>query len=269
MKRTYYLILAFLAISTLIVFPSRTFACGTVEDWVKIYFDNQNHFQQHPLSFVHCEHIVFNYYKATPRQHELLAQMIAHALNSDDPCDHNLAIKNFFIYDQLFWLKHMDIHKQIKTDVESILKQPSGKISGSLSMYDFEDHESYCTKVHTEISQMKLGSVQCSDDDKCKRIDLSNIERKAGLVTSFIKETNACLRVQMDNPLDVQVLRVKTERVNVRSKPSTGGKIINTLKTGDFLRVVRSANEWFLVLGNDCQIGWIAGYLTEEGRSLE
>jgi len=86
---------------SILILSRGSYACGSVEGWVDIYFDNTHSKQKDALQMIHCEPVVvvFGQSNATLTQHKLLSKMIAAALEEPNPCNQALAIKNFFIFD--------------------------------------------------------------------------------------------------------------------------------------------------------------------------
>jgi hypothetical protein len=201
------------------VFPiDKSYACGTVKSWVDAYLDESHREQDKALFMIHCEPILAGKYKATPKEHEMLAEMVKKALKGSDYCDKNLATKSFFIFDQLFWLKDKELHNEIVDLIEGRLKRPVHEIKGSLSVYERDEREDYCIIVNYEIKGMKLNGESRCITDKCRETDISPLEEKSRRITSFINKTSKCLPEDSKVSMKEPVVQVKTNTLNLRVK---------------------------------------------------
>jgi hypothetical protein len=265
-KYSKYLLLFFLFL-ILILHAEKSYACGTVKSWVNAYLDGNHSKQDKALFMIHCKPILTGKYKATPKEHEMLAKMIKKALKGSDYCDRNLATKSFFVFDQLFWLKESKLHNEIVGLIEVRLKRPVHEIKGSMSVYNRDTREDYCIIVNYEIKGMKLkGESRCLTD-RCREIDMSPLEEKFRRVASFINKTSRCLPEDSKVSLKERVVQVKTETLSLRAKPTPKSRLIKKLLRNDLLLVKKVNNDWLKVIDKTCKEGWVAGYLTREARS--
>jgi hypothetical protein len=261
--------------------PTENEACGTVEGWVDVFFNDQHSMQNDALSMIHCDPVVIggHQYKATETQHEILSRMIDEALKSEDACDQNLAVKNFFMFDQLYWIKDRPKYKDIVDRIEKVIGRPISQVRGELPTFrpfykvsGGFDNEKYCQTVIEEIQAIReSGRVSCyrgNAEVKCKRIDLSRFERKEEAISSFISATNSCSNGMEQADSTANVIQVESDILNLREGWSRDHSIVKTLKKGEFLRVIGDHGEWFKVLDTECRQGWVAGYLTIDAKSI-
>ena len=267
-KYSKYLLLIFLSL-IIILHAEKSYACGTVKSWVDTYLDENHREQDKALFMIHCKPILTGKYKATPKEHEMLAKMIKKALKGSDYCDRNLATKSFFVFDQLFWLKGSELHNEIVGLIEGRLKRPVHEIKGSMSVYNRDTKEDYCIIVNYEIKGMKLKGESRCIMDKCREIDMSPLEEKFRRVASFINKTSKCLPEDSKVSLKERVVQVKTKTLNLRVNPNPKSKRIKILLRNDLLLVKRVNNDWLKVMDKTCKEGWVAGYLTREARSRQ
>ncbi len=260
--------LIFFVISCFFIFHvSTTHACGTIDGWVNTYFDKANSQHDDALYMVHCKPVLTGSYKATPGQHEALANMIKKGLTAFEYCDRNLATKNFFIFDQLFWLQGTDIHNEIVTVIENKLKRPLHEIKGTMSLYNRESRTDYCSYVNYEIKGMQWNGEAVCNKKICKEINLTPLKEKSILVSSFINETHKCLK-EKDKASGIdKIVKVKSKTLNMRSKPSTKSSIVRQHNNGEYLLVNTIKNDWLQVMDKNCSTGWVAEHLTFDARS--
>ncbi len=263
---SHYFLIFFICLIS-ILHAEKSYACGTVKSWVDAYLDEDHMEQDKALYMIHCKPILTNKYKATPKEHEILAKMIKKALKGPDYCDRNLATKSFFVFDQLFWLKGSELHNEIVDLIERRLKRPVQEIKGSMSVYNQEGKEDYCIIVNYEIKGMKLNGESRCITDRCREIDMSPLEEKFRLVASFINKTSKCLPEDSKVSLKERVVQVKTKTLSLRVKPTPKSKKKKKLLRDELLLVKRVNNDWLKVIDKTCKEGWVAGYLTREARS--
>jgi hypothetical protein len=265
-KHSSFILLVFLCFIS-ILHAEKSYACGTVKSWVDAYLNENNSKQDKALFMIHCKPILTGTYKATPKEHEMLAKMIKKALKGSDYCNRNLATKSFFVFDQLFWLKGSELHKEIVDLIESRLKRSVHEIKGSMSVYNRDTREDYCIIVNYEIKGMKLNGESRCLTDRCREIDMSPLEEKFRRVASFINKTSKCLPEDSKVSLKERVVQVKTKTLNLRVKPDPNSRLIKKLLRDDLLLVKKVNNDWLKVIDKTCKEGWVAGYLTREARS--
>lgn len=246
-----------------VVFSPKAYSCGTVEGWVSAYFDSRYDSKLKALYFVHCEPIIYDFYKGSVKEHELLGKMILDAIEKGNSCERNLAIKNFFIFDNLFWIRDSETHHKISEFIENESGRSIESIMGSLSPYSFEEISYYCRKVDEEIHDLYNGRSDCYG--RCKKIDLEWFKRQAEKIENFIKVIDNCLT--STTPKSSQVLKVKSNTLNLREAPTTQSSIVTKLQRGEFLRVIASKNDWYQIVDSKCNKGWVAGYLTSDARN--
>lgn len=250
---------------SLLAVPVRAAACGTIPGWVKVYFDTEHENQPLALAFIHCTPIVEEQYKATLAQHKDLARMIVHALDNGDECDRNLAVKNFYIYDQLFWLRGTEVHDEIKSQVAVLLGLPDSTVmAGTVPLWDWKKRDIYCKTVARQIAAVK--GLKPFQAGRGRKIDLSRLKKKAAKVDRILGKTDKCLSVK-SNPADVELLRVTGNNLALRSKQTTKSKALKRFKLGTFLRVLKFAdNGWAHVIDRKCTRGWVAVHRTKDAR---
>lgn len=267
-KYSSYLLLFFLCL-VLILHAEKIYACGTVQGWVDAYLDDNHSKQDKALFMIQCKPILNRIYKATPKEHELLAKMIKKALKGSDYCDRNLATKSFFVFDQLFWLKDSELRNEIVDLIEGRLIRPVHEIKGSFSVYERYTKEDYCIIVNYEIKGIKLNGESRCITDTCRETDISPLEEISRRVNSFIIKTLKCLPEDSKISLKAPVVQVKTESLNLRVRPDPRSTRIKKLFRHDLLMVQSVNNDWFKVIDKSCKEGWVAGYLTREARSRQ
>lgn len=145
------------------------FACGTVKAWVEIYFKSKNqnsHYKpKNVLMNIHCEPVLnsykYNYHGNKSQNSKLLIEMIEDALENNDVCIKNLAVKNFFIFKELhtFYNKNEN-YKRVKQKIENYLRisfdnRKAVKISEILEPYEWVDRNTYCSQIQREIHIIK------------------------------------------------------------------------------------------------------------------
>lgn len=217
--------------------------------------------QSKALSWIHCEPILYDFYNGSFEEHELLAKMILHAIENGTPCERNLAIKNFFIFDNLFWVRDSEIHHRISEFIEKEARMKPGSIHGSLSHYNWEENATYCQKTEMEVQSLYYGQSWC--EGRCKKIDLEVFERRAEKIEDTIRTTDKCL-TSLSNK---KVIKVNSKTLNLRKAPTTSSAVVSKLHWGEFLRVVTSKNGWHQVVDTKCNKGWVADYLTDDARN--
>lgn len=208
-----------------------------------------------------------HFYKATFAQHELLAKMIGAALASGDPDERNLAVKNFFIFDQLFWLRGSEVHTHIAAEVESVLGRPVSDVKGTLSVFDFRVPEAYYQSVRAELQRLASGRLASAWGARQKEIDLRPLQLKATSITDFVHCTDACVPQGSTLGSSVQVYQVQGAVLNLRSQPTTESSTVRRLQQGELLRAVEVSGDWTQVLDQECGIGWVATRLVADARS--
>ena len=265
-KYSTYLLLISLSL-IFILHAENSYACGTVKGWVNAYLDEDHKEHDKALFMIHCKPILTGRYKATPKEHEMLAEMISKALKGSDYCDRNLATKSFFVFDQLFWLKESELHNEIVDLIEGRLKRPIHEIKGTFSVYERDPKEDYCIMVNYEIKGMKLHGESRCITDRCVETDISPLEEKSRRVASFINKTSRCLPKGEKLSQNERVVQVKTESLSLRVKPTPKSGLIKKLLRNDLLLVRKVNNDWLKVMDKTCREGWVAGYLTREARS--
>ena len=204
--------------SALLAAPSQSTACGTIPGWVETYFDSEHSDQPMALLFIHCLPILDEQYKATLSQHKDLARMIGHALKTGNECDRNLAIKNFYMFDQLFWLRGTKTHDEIQDMIgESLGFSDLNLVQGYLAHWDWSNRDAYCKTVAKQIATMK--AFKPRRRGLGRKIDLSRLEKRAKQVNKFGARTDKWLSTESART-DVELLRVTGKNLALRSKQS-------------------------------------------------
>ena len=62
----------------------------------------------------------------------------------------------------------------------------------------------------------------------------------------------------------IRVLAVTSNTLNLRNGSSTSTKIVAKVKKGELLAVTGSRSDWHEIVDENCNRGWVAGYLTRE-----
>jgi hypothetical protein len=133
------------------------FACGTIESWHSYYFDHKDdHKEQlYALTYLHCEPILSQQYKRTEEQHQLLLEILNDVFMNGNDCMKLMAIKNFFLFDELknsksfdremveLWIEAQSSRKYVSSFYHKIKFKP----------YDYTDIEEYCKKTEQEIER--------------------------------------------------------------------------------------------------------------------
>lgn len=242
-----------------------SFACGTVRGWVDNYFNEKRSNRDDALYKIHCRPVA-RHYRATPSEHEALARMIKKGLNAMDYCDRVLAVKSFFLFDQLYWLKGTELYDELVSVIETKIKRPVQEISGELSLYEQEDRDDYCARVGYEIKGMIWNSESVCITKHCRTIDISRLEEKSKRLSSFMKRAVKCLNDTTDRGTKNHIVQVNTDTLYIRKKPAPRDTVLATLQRGDFLFVTSKRGDWLKVLDRRCKEGWVAGYLTKNAR---
>jgi len=224
---------------------------------------------------MHCEPIIFegDFYKASPKEHELLAKVILDALNDNDSCVQFLAVKNFFIFDNLSQVQEKKIYKDISRKIEKIVGRPVNDVKGHLSAYAFQSYQQYCGIVEKEINGLIEGDkFSCYGRGECKPVNFSHPEektqkiieqKKAQKIIEPPKKTEPC----PEKSASGLILKIKKDTLNLRSEPNTRCKIVGELTKNDLLYVIKKEGEWFYISTEKCKKGWVAGYLTKDAKS--
>ncbi len=260
------LFLIFLPLFFIILPPGESLACGTVKNWVNIYLNDKHRKQDEALYKINCKPAVTTSYKATPTEQESLAKMISKGLKSLDYCDRSLATKNFFLFDQLFWLQGSDVYDEIVTNIEARISRPVHTVTGELSLYEGEEREDYCARVNFEIKGMKWVSESKCITDTCKQIEISAFKEKLGRIASFTRQTDKCTVEKSETSLRDRIVEVQSKTLTLRKKPAPTGTVLGKLKRDDLLLVKSEKNGWLHVINKKCKEGWVGGYLTKNAR---
>jgi len=248
--------------------PGIGHACGTIEGWVEVYFDPSHPNQPEALYMIHCGPIQSQFYKGTAAEHQFLAEMIDHALAHGAADGRAYAIKSYFLFDRLLWLRDTDVHARIVGEIERQLGRPVMGVKGRLSTYAFEDPAHYISIVQRELDAI-------AQTGQCVSSGREGVSLEAGLrrlraaeqrILSFLDTVGACSDASAPGASE-QVIRVRSERLNLRQSPSTQSQILKTLLQGDLAQVLRTGSGWLRVRDGTCAVGWVAEYLVEDARS--
>ena len=257
--------LKFLIIIMFSLSAGSSFACGTVKGWVDNYFNDKHNRKDEALYMIHCMSVTQKY-KATPSEHEALARMIKKGLKAMDYCDKALAIKNFFLFDQLYWLKGTKLYDEIVAVIETKIKRSIQEISGELSLYEQEDREDYCARAGYEVKAMIWNAESICIKKNCRKIDIIHLEEKSKRISRFIQYTRKCFKYTLDMDAQDHIVQVNSDTLNMRRQPAPRDTMVTTLQRGDFLFVTSKRGDWLKVVDKRCKEGWVAGYLTRNAR---
>ncbi len=230
---------------------------------------------------IHCEPVLYDVYKGKSiAEHQQLGKMILHALDNGRACDRTLAVKNFFLFDNLFLINGTETHREVVHKVQKELRSgrnPDVLVEdinqGSLSPYQWEDKPAYCRKAQHEIQALISGTPRCRG--RCKEIDSGEIEKKIAaanaaleenetMINRFIQQAGTCGGFSVSN--SAKVKKVKNSSLNLRRNSTTKSDIVKELPRGTLLLVMNEVNGWYQVIDNKCSAGWVAGYLTRNAR---
>lgn len=242
-----------------------SFACGTVKGWVDTYFNEKRDNREDALYKIHCGPVT-RQYKATPSEHEALARMIEKGLKAMEYCDRVLAVKSFFLFDQLYWLKGTGQYDELVSVIETKIKRPVQEISGELSLYEQEDRKDYCSRVGYEIKGMIWNAESVCITKHCRTIDISHLKEKSQHISAFMKRAGKCAGDTRDPGAKDHIVQVNTDTLYIRKQPAPRDTVLATLQRGDFLLVTSKRGDWLKVVDRRCREGWVAGYLTKNAR---
>ncbi len=264
-RRVHYPLLFFILCFSLFA-AQRSFACGTVNGWVDIYYNDSHARQDEALYKINCKTLITKNYKATPSEQESLAKMIRKGLKSIEYCDRSLATKNFFLFDQLFWLQGSEVYNEITADIEDRINRPVESVSGELSLYEGEGREDYCARVNYEIKGMQWNGESKCITNECKGIEISSFKVKLGRIASFTHQADECFDEESKIAPSDKIVQVKSETLTMRKTPHPKGAGILKLKRADLLLLKSEKNGWLRVMNKNCIVGWVGGYLTKDAR---
>lgn len=134
-----------------------SFACGTIEGWVEIYFDKNHDEQDQALYWIQCQPVVVEQYKNTKKQQELLIKMINQGLDDPRLCYKYFAVKSFFIFDKLSKMKDTKDYSLVSSKIEKLLGRLIKDIKTTKrdwSYFDWQNQDEYCKIVEGEVNRI-------------------------------------------------------------------------------------------------------------------
>lgn len=245
-------------------------SCGTVPGWASNYDisrPDKDRFES--LAMIHCVPVLKEQYSASMEEHRALAEMLDKALEDPDPCHRDLAVKNYFVFHQLFWLWGSEGHDNLRKRIMDRLDLPdSHVVEGGMPPFDYSPKEAYCAEAGRQIDRLRGRAYPCAEGE-CIPTGLKPLALQSQRVSAFIKKVDACEAPIASDDLEPDVVVVTFEGLNFRARGTTQSDILKELPAGALLKVIKNTRHgWLNVVDADCATGWVAGNSTRNARSL-
>ncbi len=253
--------------SFLLVGPASA-TCLSLQKSAEGYLNDHPVISEEAPYSLQCREAYRHGYSPSYQMHQLLGKVLLKQLHEERVvCRRLLAVKSFFLFDQLYWVSDTEGYKDIKAAVEQILGMPISRVKGRLDFYDgSESRKQYCTELKERVESLQHDGFWLGTE---KEINLAPLILEDDKVYRFMKWTKKCKNKKEEaGTQEERFAKVNATSLNMRVNPSRSAAIVRKLPNAELLRLLKRTKEWAEVVDMNCQRGWVAKKYLQQVRSL-
>ncbi len=255
-----HLLSCFLFLFSFLSASSAFSRCLPLEETARGYLADHPVIAEEAPFTLQCREAVLHGYTPHYLLHQLLGKVILKQLQEERVlCRRLLAVKSFFLFDQLYWISDTEEYKDIKAAVEQIIGMPVSRVSGGLDFYkEGMKQKQYCSVVKDHIDSLQHDGFWLGVE---KKIDLAPLILEDDKVYRFMKWTKRCKESR--EKTKERFAKVRATSLRLRAEPSVDGSVVRNLPKGELLRLGAKLHysgtvSWVQVWDMNCETGWVA-----------